>query len=258
MNLNIIVCIKSVVVDAPKGRVVRTPESCELNPFDRPALEVALHLRQAYGGEVTTMSMGPEVSALALIETMALGVDRSILISDPALAGSDTLATSTALAAAIQKLAPFDLVLFGTRTTDSDTGQVGPQTAVLLDLPLVTSACSVEPVDSGLHVERRADGFREKLELSLPAILTVHPSSVQPRDVGLHGIESAFAEPEVQNWNLKDLGLSPEQVGEQGSPTRVLSMKRVKKERKCEVLSGSADEQAGELIKRFIETGVVG
>ena len=92
MNLNIIVCIKSVVFDAPKGRVVRTPESCELNPFDRPALEVALHLRQAHGGEVTTMSMGPEVSALALIETMALGVDRSILISDPALAGSDTLA----------------------------------------------------------------------------------------------------------------------------------------------------------------------
>ena len=133
MDLNIIVCVKSVVLDAPKGRVVRSSESCELNPFDRPVLEVALNLREAHGGKITAISMGPEASALALIETMALGIDRSILISDPALAGSDTLVTSTALAAAIQKIAPFDLVLFGTRTADSDTGQVGPQTAALLE-----------------------------------------------------------------------------------------------------------------------------
>jgi electron transfer flavoprotein beta subunit len=258
MGLNIIVCVKSVVVDAPKGKVIRTPESCELNPFDRPALEVALNLREAYGGVVTTISMGPQVSALALLETMALGVDRSILISDPALAGSDTLVTSTVLGAAINKLDPFDVVVFGTRTSDSDTGQVGPQTAVLLNLPLVTWAHSIELVDSVFHVERRADGFLEKFELSMPAILTVHPGSVQPRDVGLHGIESAFAEPKVENWNLEELGLTPEQVGESNSPTRVLSLKRIKKERKCEFLSGSADEQSEELARRFIETGLVG
>jgi len=258
MDLNIIVCVKSVVLDAPKGRVVRSSESCELNPFDRPVLEVALNLREAHGGKITAISMGPEASALALIETMALGIDRSILISDPALAGSDTLVTSTALAAAIQKIAPFDLVLFGTRTADSDTGQVGPQTAALLNLPLVTWAHSIEPVKSGLLVKRRADGFQETFELSFPAILTIHHSSIQPRDAGLFGIESAFAEPKVENWNLKQLGLSPEQVGEQGSPTRVLSLKRVKKERKCEFLSGSAEEQAEELVRRFVETGMVG
>jgi len=257
MVLNIIVCVKSVVVDAPVGRVVRSNESCELNPFDRPALEVALHLREVCGGTVTAISMGPEASALALIETMAMGVGRSILISDPALAGSDTLATATTLAAAIKKLAPFDLVLFGTRTADSDTGQVGPQTAVLLNLPLVTWAYSIEPVNSGLHIERRADGFQEKFELSFPAVLTVHPGSVQARDVGLHGIELAFSEPKVENWSLEKLGLSPEQVGEQGSPTRVLSLKRVKKERKCEFLPGSAEEQAEELVRRFVDTGMV-
>ena len=257
MDLNIIVCVKSVVVDAPEGRVVRSTESCELNPFDRPVLEVALHLGEVCGGAVTAISMGPEASALALIETMAMGVGRGILISDPALAGSDTLATATALAAAIKKLAPFDLVLFGTRTADSDTGQVGPQTAVLLNLPLVTWAHSIEPMDSGLHVERRADGFQEKFELSFPAVLTVHPGAVQPRDVGLHGIELAFAEPKVENWSLKNLGLSPEQVGELGSPTRVLSLKRVKKERKCEFLPGSAEEQAEELVRRFVDTGMV-
>ena len=89
-------------------------------------------------------------------------------------------------------------------------------------------------------------------------MVTVHPGSVQPRDVGLHGIESAFAEPKVEIWNLKKLGLSPEQVGEQGSPTQVISLKRVKKERKCEFLTGSAEEQAEDLVRRFVDTGLVG
>lgn len=258
MGLNIIVCVKSVIVGAPVGRVVRSSDSCELNPFDRPALEMALRMRETYKGKVTAISMGPEASAFSLYEAMALGVDRSILISDPALAGSDTLATSTALAAAIKKLSPFDLVLFGIRTADSDTGQVGPQTAVLLDLPLVTWAHSIEYSDSGLCVERRADGFLEKFEISFPSVLTVHPGSVQPRDVGLFGIELAFENCEVENWNLKDLDLSPAQVGERGSPTRVLSLKRVDKERKCEFLEGGAEEQAEELIKRLVESGLIG
>ena len=257
MELNIIVCVKSVVMDAPEGQVVRSTESCELNPFDRPALEAALHLREVCGGAVTAISMGPEASALALIETMAMGVDRGILISDPAIAGSDTLATATVLAAAIKQLASFDLVLFGTRTADSDTGQVGPQTAVLLNLPIVTWAHSIQPMQSGLHIVRRADGFQEKFELLFPAVLTIHPGSIQPRDVGLHGIEFAFAESKVENWDLKKLGWSPQQVGEQGSPTRVLSLKRINKQRKCEFLSGTAEEQAEELVRRLVETGMV-
>lgn len=258
MNLNIIVCVKSVVVSAPDGRVVRSPESCELNPYDRPAIELALNLRETYGGTVTTVSMGPESSEIALIETMALGVDRSILLSDSALAGSDTLATATVLSTAIKKLAPFDLVLFGIRAADSDTGQVGPQTAVMLNLPLATWAYSIEMVHNELMVERRADGFREKLALTLPAMVTVHPGSVQPRDVGLHGLEAAFAASNVEFWNLKDLALSPEQVGEHGSPTQVISLKRVKKVRKCKFLGGSAEEQAQELARLFVDTGFVG
>ena len=143
MPLNIIICIKSVVLDAPNGKVVRTPDTCALNPFDRPALEMAIKLREEAGGKVTAISMGPESGSLALYEALAMGVDQAVLISDQALAGSDTLATSTALGAAIRKLAPFDLALFGTRTSDSDTGQVGPQTAVLLDIPLITGASSI-------------------------------------------------------------------------------------------------------------------
>ena len=258
MKLNIIVCVKSVVVSAPEGRVVRSPEFCELNPYDRPALEIALNLREAYGGAVTTVSMGPVSSEIALIETMALGVDRSILLCDSALAGSDTLATATALGAAIKKLAPFDLVLFGIRTADSDTGQVGPQTAILLDLPSVTWVYSIEPAGNEFFVERRADGFREKLALPMPAMMTVHPGSIQPRDVGLYGIESAFAARNVEFWSLKELGVSPQQVGEPGSPTQVVSLKRVKKVRECKFLTGSAEEQAQDLARLFVDTGLVG
>jgi len=258
MGLNIIVCIKAVIVHAPDERVVRSYNSCELNPFDRPALEVALRMKEESGGRVTALSMGPRSCAFVLYEAMAMGVDRGVLVCDPALAGSDTIATSTALKAAINKLGPFDLVLFGTRTADSDTGQVGPQTAVLLNLPLVTWANSIEPGERSLYVERRADRFKEKFELSLPAALTIHPSSVKPRYVGLSGIEIAFEERVVENWNLVDLGLSPDQVGLEGSPTRVLSLTRVVRERKCEFISGPAEEQADQLIRRLVEVGLIG
>ncbi len=257
MKRHIIVCIKAVVLKAPKGRVVRSVDSCDLNPFDRPAIEMALQLREQFNGTVTAISMGPESCAFALCDTMAMGVDRAILLSDPALAGSDTLATSTTLAAAIQKLEPFDLIIFGTRTADSDTGQVGPQTAVLLDLPFVTSVHSVETLDKGLHVKRNADGFHETFELTFPAALTIHPGSVQPRDARLGGIEAAYEKRALEYWSLKELGVSPEHVGEAGSPTRVISLSRVKKERKCEFLSGEPEEKAQTLMARLLESGFI-
>ncbi|MFC1534872.1 electron transfer flavoprotein subunit beta/FixA family protein [Thermodesulfobacteriota bacterium] len=258
MSLKIIVCIKSVVLDAPNGQVVRLPETCVLNPFDRPALEMGLRLREEKGGTVTALSMGPEAGALALYEAMAMGVDNSVLISDPALAGSDTLATSTTLGAAILKLKPFDLILFGTRTSDSDTGQVGPQTAALLDLPLVTGVLAAEYKGAGLKVERRIDEFIEEYEIALPGVLTIHPTAAQPRDASLMGIETAFGEAEFEKMGLDELGLSSEQVGEKGSPTRVTSMNRIKRERKCEFITGSIEEQADKLVRRLRESGHIG
>ena len=98
----------------------------------------------------------------------------------------------------------------------------------------------------------------ELFELPFPAVLTVHPGAVQPRDVGLYGISSAFDAYSVEKWDLKNIGLTAEQVGEAGSPTRVFSLKRVKKDRTCEFLSGSAEEQADALIQRLVRTGLVG
>lgn len=258
MELNIIVCIKSVVLDAPEGIVVRTTDSCALNPFDRPALEAALNLREKTGGRITALSMGPEAACLGLYEALALGVDRAVHISDPGLAGSDTLATSTALGAAIRKLTPCDLILFGARTSDSDTGQVGPQTAVFLDLPLVTGVFDIQGNGPSLSVERRIDEFLENYELTLPGVLTIHPSAFRPRDASLVGIEEAFTGKSIEKMDIDHLDLPPGQVGDAGSPTRLLAMKKVKRDRKCDFISGSVEEQAEELTRRLRETGLIG
>jgi len=214
-------------------------------------------MRDAQGGSVTVLSMGPESSAFVLQEAMAMGVDRAVLICDPALAESDTLATSTVLASAIQKLAPYDLVLFGTRTADSDTGHVGPQTATLLDLPLVTGVHSLEPIERGLQVSRRIDGFEEQYALDFPAALTIQYGAVQTRDLILTGLQVSFEEKKVEKWNAAALGLSAEQIGEKGSATKVLALALADRSRKCELLSGSTEAQADELIRRLVEAGLI-
>ena len=258
MELNIVVCVKSVALNAPNGQVARLPESCILNPFDLPAIELALQLREERGGSVTAISMGPDSASLTLNECISLGVDRALLISDAALAGSDTLVTSTVLSQAINRVKDVNLILFGTRTSDSDTGQVGPQTATLLGLPLVTGVCEIENEDRLLIVVRKSDEFIEKYEIDLPCVLTVHPTAVQPRDAKLAGIETAFKKRMIEQVGLSDLGLSAELVGDNGSPTKVLSMRSIKKDRKCNFIEGSAEEQAEKLVtflksKRFIQ-----
>jgi electron transfer flavoprotein beta subunit len=257
MSFHIIICIKSVITEIPKGKSLRSADNQALNPFDRPALEAALELKQQFGGKVTALSMGPATAGTALLEAMAMGVDRGVLACDPALAGSDTIATSTVLAGAINKLAPFDLILFGTRTSDSDTGQVGPQTAVLLDLPMVTGAYQWETWPKGLEVARKADGFVERFHLRLPAALTIDATAVKPRDIPLGGIETAFERGAIEFLDLAALGLREDQVGEAGSPTRVISMSPVKKDRSCEFIHGEPREQAESLIERLVGGGLI-
>lgn len=257
MGFKIIVCIKSVIIDAPVGKSIRVAENCVLNPFDRPALELALNLREANGGTVTALSMGPDASESALLEAIAMGADKAVLINDPALAGSDTLATSKALCAAVSSLEPFDLLLFGTRTADSDTGQVGPQTAVGLNLPLITCARLVNLEKGRLKVSRCLDGLMEEYAVTLPAALTIHPKAVRARDIGLLGIESAFHRRKIKRLSLKDIGLSPRDVGQTGSPTKVISMKRATRKRECEMLSGTVESQAAALLEKLITSGLI-
>lgn len=256
--MHIIVCIKSVVIDAPKGRIVRTADKCALNPFDRPALEIAMQLKAVHGGSVTVLSMGPPSAEASLREAMAAGADRAVLLCDPALAGSDTLATATALCAGIKHLAPFDLLLFGARTSDSDTGQVGPQTAVLLDLPMVSGARQIQMESGVLTVSRSLDGFVERYALDMPAALTIHPAAAAPRDPELAMIAEAFDERTVESIATDRLRLTPDQVGDAGSPTRVLAMRAYSKERSCQWIEGTPSEQAESLVQELTDRGLIG
>ncbi|BBO67572.1 electron transfer flavoprotein subunit beta [Desulfosarcina alkanivorans] len=256
--MHIIVSIKSVVTEAPRGEIVRTADKSVLNPFDRPALEVALQLKETHGGSVTALSMGPPTAEASLREALAAGADRAVLLCDPALAGSDTLATATALSAGAQYLSPFDLMLFGTRTADSDTGQVGPQTAVLLGLPMVTGTTRIDGPPDRLIVERKVDGFEERYEVATPATLTIHPSAAVPRDPSLGGLASAFDDMPVETISIAQMGLDPSLVGDAGSPTRVLSIKPVKRKRTCQWIEGTPVMQADALVRQLVDKGLIG
>ena len=258
MKLNIIVCIKSVVVEAPVGKTIRTADNLILNPFDRPALEIALTLREAYGGTITALSMGPPVASVGLYEAIAMGVDHGILISDKALAGSDTLVTSSVLAAAIRKLTPCDLIVFGARTADSDTGQVGPQTATALNLPMLTGAMTAILNNGCLNIRRRCDEFTEEFEMDMPAAITVHPSACQPRDASLAGIQTAFSTAGIETWSAGNIGVDPARAGEGGSPTRVVALKPVHCKRTCEFVEGSIKEQALNIVQTIKNKGLIG
>jgi electron transfer flavoprotein beta subunit len=258
MAFHIVVCIKAVMLKAPKKTGGRSAASMVMNPYDGAALEMALQIQEKKGGTVTALSMGPEASSFVLHEARAMGVDRGVLLCDRALAGSDTLATSTALTAGLEKLKPFDLVLFGTRTADSDTGQVGPQVAVALDLPLVTWVRHVSWNGDDIAVERQSDGFVERYEISLPAAMTIDPAVVVPRDLDLVGIDSAFEKGFVEVWDIHDLGLKASEVGLEGSPTIVVSMKKKTRKRTCALISGSAEEQVEKLISSLTDLGLIG
>jgi electron transfer flavoprotein beta subunit len=257
VSVHIIVCIKSVVKAAPKGVAKRTPENSVLNPFDRPALEAALEIREHYGGSVTVLTMGPPVSMEVLAEAQAMGTDRAVLVSDRALAESDTLVTSKVLATAVNKIGTFDLLFFGTRTADSDTGQVGPQTAALLDIAFVSSVKTITAQGEGWKIERTMDAWEETWQVGSPMAATIDPRAFAPRPVGLVGISRVYEEPAIEQWSLTDLGLKAEEVGLMGSPTRVAALEQIKRNRKCDMLEGAPQEQVAELMARLTKMGAI-
>lgn len=255
MTLHIVVCIKSVLHSAPGGIARRTLENSGLNPFDRPALEAALQLKSDHGARVTALSMGPATSRAVLTEAQAMGVDRSVLISDRALAESDTVVTARVLARAVQHLGPFDLLMFGVRTADSDTGQVGPQTAAVLEIPFVSGVQEITASQDRCEVRRVMDDWEEQWRLSFPAAMTIDAQSFTPRPVGLVGISEAYGQPSLETLKLADLGLSENEVGLAGSPTRVANLKKIKFRRSCEILTGEPREQIAALMERLSISG---
>jgi electron transfer flavoprotein beta subunit len=228
-----------------------------ISPLDRHALEEALRIKDSRGGRVTVLSMDTPAAWEVLRETLALGADRAILLSHPALAGADTLATARCLAAAIKRLGEFDLILCGAWSYHGNTGQVGPQVAELLGIAHVSFATKLEFVaPDRLRARSEWNGNYVIVEAGLPLLVTVTESINIPRHVSLMGIVRA-RDREVLQWGLENLGLSPEQVGLAGSPSRVAGVSTLPLQRRGEVLQGDEEEVVRRLVQNLRELAVL-
>jgi len=260
--MKIIVCIKQVVAgDQLKFHpqthsLVRTVEYSSLNPFDLFALEMAVQLKKEHSGSITVMTMGPKISEEVLRQALAFGADRAILLSDPRFAASDTLATSYVLGMGIRKIGPFDLILCGMRTADSDTGQVGPQLAEELDLPHVTGVEMLQRIENLFRVERVSDGFREILEVSGPALFTIASKGIVHLP-SLVEIQEAFIKYPIESWNLEDLNADPAKVGMAGSGTWVETLLPITLQKSCTFIEGDTRQQAKLLLSKLVEKNLL-
>jgi electron transfer flavoprotein beta subunit len=214
-----------VGIDPDTGHLDRASAPAVLNPPDRDALEAALSLRDAAGGTVVAVTMGPPTATDVLEEAVAVGCDDAALITDRAFAGSDTWPTSLTLTAAAESLGA-DVVVCGEETTDSSTGQVPPGIAAHLGWAQVTYAEALEPAfdEDRLVARRDVEGGYEVVAADLPVVVAVAYGEFEPRPAGLH--RKLYAETEFEPLELSaaDIGLDDEEVGIGASPTEVGGM----------------------------------
>ena len=283
MSLNIIVLAKQVPdtrnvgPDAmtPEGTVNRSALPAIFNPEDLNALEQALRLKDANpGSTVTVITMGPPRAAEVIRESLYRGADGGYLLTDRAFAGADTLATSYALAATIQKLGMPDVILGGRQAIDGDTAQVGPQVAQKLGLPQVTYVEEIlKCADGKMTVKRHIDGGVETVEAPLPLVLTVNGSAApcRPRNAklvmkykrameGLAYAEEYEKKPYLTLGQLStaDVDADLKQCGLSGSPTKVKAVQNIVfKAKESKVLTASDADVEG-LIQELLANHTIG
>ncbi|MBD5206363.1 MAG: electron transfer flavoprotein subunit beta/FixA family protein [Bacteroides sp.] len=289
MSLNIIVLAKQVPdtrnvgKDAMKedGTINRAVLPAIFNPEDLNALEQALKLKEMYpGSKVTILTMGPARAAEIVREGLYRGADGGIVLSDRAFAGSDTLATSYALSAAVRKIGKYDLIIGGRQAIDGDTAQVGPQIAEKLGLPQVTYAEDIIEVKDGKAiVKRRIESGVETVSAPLPLVVTVNGSAdacrprnaknVQkykyaavPSEVAADDKKKAFIEArpylEIGEWSAQDVNADLAQCGLSGSPTKVKQIENVVFTAKDARRVENNDEELETLIKELIANHTIG
>ena len=232
--MKIIVLIKQVPetanarMDMTTGTIVRDGVEGIVNPLDLYAIEAALMLKRDLGAMVTALTMGPEAAKKSLKEAIAMGCDNGVLLSSREFAASDTLATSRVLSMACKKIG-FDLIIAGERATDGDTAQVAPEVAALLNVPIGAYVSRIaERSEYGLTVDRLLEVGRERLALPYPCLISVVKEIAMPRLPTLRGKQRARAS-ELQVWSVHDLdGLSSDETGLNGSPTRVVKIEAQK------------------------------
>ena len=226
--MKIVVLVKQVPdsteirVDKATGTLIRAGVPSIINPDDLAGVEEALKLKETTGATVTIVSMGPPQASEMLKELYARGVDECVLITDRKFAGADTCATSSTLAAALDKLG-YDLIIAGRQAIDGDTAQVGPQTAERLGIPQVTYVDEIKTVNGDtITVKKALEDCEQIIEAKLPVVLTTLSGMNNPRYMNCNDIVDSMNK-EVTVWTFDDLGIDESKVGLAGSPTKVHS-----------------------------------
>jgi electron transfer flavoprotein beta subunit len=254
--MNVAVCVKQI--PDPAGELSLTPDSHTLvregklmmDDSDAYGVEMALQLVEAAGGgDVVLMSMAPNGETSGLRTALAMGAERAVLVSDPALAGSDALGTAKVLAAVVKRVEP-DLVLAATESTDGYTGTMPVQLAELLGWPSVSFAKQVSVAGGAVNVRRQTEAGYDEVTCPLPAVVTVTAGVVEPRYPSFKGIMAARSK-SVEQLSVSDLGIEGSQVGATGARQEVVSVQQADERQAGEIVVDEGD--AHERILAFLE-----
>jgi electron transfer flavoprotein beta subunit len=261
--MHFIVCIKqvpnttNVQIDQKTGTLKREGVESIINPFDEYALEEAIRLKERFGGKTTVITMGPPQAETALREAIGRGIDNAVLVTDRAFAGADTWATSYTLASAIKTLGDYDVIICGKQATDGDTAQVGPGVAEMLDIPHVAYVKKIENIDAkSIKVERMMEDGYDLIEMPLPALISVVKEINTPRLPSLRGMMNA-KKAVIQKMTAADIKAEPKRIGLTGSPTQVLKIFSPVARPGGEILQGSPEEIATNLISKLKNTQLI-
>ena len=253
--VNMVVCVKQVIdpeappasfkIDASANKVVPPPGiSPVLDPYAEYAVEAALKVKDAVGGKVTAISLGPDQLRDIVKKSLSMGADELILLEDEVFAGGDSWSTAYALAMAIKKIGDFDLIFCGREASDWNAGQVGSGIAEILGLPSVTLARKIDITDGKARVERVTEDGHEVIEISLPALITVSNELGEPRYPTIRGIMAAKKKEPII-WKPADISVEPSQVGAAGQRAELVKLFQPVREGKCEIIEGESPEETG-------------
>jgi len=259
--LKIFVLIKQVPdphnleIDRRTGALIREGVENIINPDDLYALELGLSLKEQYDGEITAITMGPPQADFALRECLAMGVDHAILISDPMFAYSDTLQTTLVLKEAFDNLKDYDIIITGSQTSDSSTGQVPYQLSEALNIPLITDIFTMEIKDHDFYCHRNFGHESQHIQTGLPILVRTQRHFNKPRHISLKGIKRAF-EKEIEVYNFNTFNCPDYLDGCNQSPTRVVKTEKIILKRKNEVIDGTTKDKIERLIHIMQKHGI--
>ncbi len=255
--MKIIVCVKQVPdakevrLDPVTNTLAREGVESIMNPYDQHALEEAVRLKEAHGGEVIAITMGPPQAEDILRLSISCGADSGVLISDRSFAGADTWATAYTLEQAIKVLGGADLILCGKQAIDGDTAQVGPGLASRMHIPFMTCVQKIrEASDSAIVVERMMDDGYDVVQAPLPALVSVVKNINEPRVPSLKGKMKA-KKATIQVLSAAEIHADPSCIGLPGSPTQVARVFPPESRGGRSLLSGTLDEQIDQLVEKL-------